>query len=73
MSRISKTADESTLAGISDAEWEALPVTFGAVTMARLLRSNPRYVQDHAHELGGRKLGGRWLFSKPRAAELLGL
>ena len=67
------TDNERSLEGITEAEWEAMPVTFGAETMARLIHSNTRYVQDHAAELGGHKLGGRWIFSKPRAAELLGL
>ena len=59
--------------GITEAEWEALPVTFGVTTMARLMRCNVRYVQDHAAELGGRKVVGRWLFSKTNVADLLGI
>ena len=59
--------------GLTDAEWEALPVTFDAPTMARLIRCNTRYVQNHAEELGGRKIADRWIFSKTRAAELLGM
>lgn len=59
--------------GVSDSEWKSIPVTFGVQIMARLIHSNKRYVQNHAEELGGRKIGGRWLFSKIRTAELLGM
>lgn len=59
--------------GLSAAEWEALPVTFDARTVARVLLSNVRYVQNHAAEFGGCKVGGRWVFSKARISELLGL
>ena len=54
-------------------EWSALPVTFDAAIMSRVCGCCLRYVQDHATELGGRKVAGRWLFSKPVVAELLGL
>lgn len=54
-------------------EWAATPITFDAVVMSRVCGCCLRYVQDHAKELGGRKVGGRWLFSKPLVAELLGL
>lgn len=60
-------------AGLSVAEWEALPVTLDAPTVARAIRSNTRFIQNHAEELGGIKLAGRWIFSKARIAELLGL
>lgn len=59
--------------GITSEEWDALPVTFGSATMSRLLGTNVRYVQNHAAELGGNRIAGRWLFSKPRAAQLVGL
>lgn len=59
--------------GLTEAEWEALPVTFDAPTMARVILSNLRYVQNHAKELGGRKVAGRWVFTKTRTAELLGM
>lgn len=54
-------------------EWRELPVTFGINDMARLARCNWRYASDHAAELGGRKIAGRWLFSKSEAAALLGI
>ena len=59
--------------GVTEDEWRALPVTFGVTVMARLARTNTRYLQDHAPDFGGRKVAGRWLFSKAGAAELLGL
>ena len=54
-------------------EWRELPLTFGAREMARACGCCVRYCQDHATELGGRLIGGRWIFSKSRAAELLGI
>lgn len=59
--------------GVTEDEWRDLPVTFGVTVMARLTRTNTRYLQDHAAEFGGRKVAHRWLFSKASAAELLGL
>ena len=59
--------------GVSQEEWQALPVTFGATTMARLARTDDRYMQKHAEAFGGRKVAGRWLFSKSEAAKLLGI
>lgn len=59
--------------GLTDEEWRALPVTFGATHMARLARTDERYMQTHAAEFGGRKIAGRWLFSKSEAAKLLGI
>ena len=58
---------------LTEAEWAEIPFTFDASTMARVLCANPRYVQNHAAELGGIKTAGKWLFSKPRTAQLLGL
>ena len=54
-------------------EWSTLPVTFNASVMSRVCGCCLRYVQDHAEELGGRKVAGRWLFSKPLVADILGL
>jgi len=59
--------------GMSEAEWQALPVTFGVPDMARLTRTNLRYMSDHAERYGGVKIAGRWLFSKSKAAKLLGI
>lgn len=75
---MSKTKTKSTqyidrTEGITDEEWQALPVTFGVTEMARLARTNWRYVSDHANEFGGRKIANRWLFSKSGAAKLLGI
>lgn len=68
-----KTESDYNAAGLTEAEWEALPVTFGASTMARIIRTNVRWVQNHPEKLGGRKIASRWIFSKTRVAELLGL
>ena len=59
--------------GMSEDEWHALPVTFGITAMARLTRTNLRYASDHAADFGGRKIAGRWLFSKTEAAKMLGI
>lgn len=54
-------------------EWEQLPFTFGVPEMAHILGAGQRYVSNHACELGAVKLGGKWLFSKPKVAGLIGL
>ena len=54
-------------------EWAAVPVVFDAAVMSRVCGYCLRFVQNHAEELGGRKVGGRWLFSKPVVAQLFGL
>lgn len=64
---------QTTTFQMSAEEWEGLPITFDARTMARVLGCCVRYCQDHASELGGRLIGGRWIFSKPRTAALLGI
>lgn len=58
---------------LSMEEWAQLPITFGGDAVAKVLGVNLRYVQNHAEELGGVKLGGKWLFSKPRVAALVGI
>lgn len=58
---------------LSVEEWERLPLTFGVHEMARIIGCGTRYANDHAEELGGRKVGGKWLFTKKGAAGLLGL
>lgn len=59
--------------GMSEEEWKATPTTFHAPTMARIACADLRYIQNHAAEFGGRKVAGKWLFSKAKVAELLGL
>lgn len=58
---------------LSEHEWSCLPVTFGVEDMARACCASKRWVNDHAAELGGRKLAGRWHFSKSETAKLLGI
>lgn len=58
---------------ISLEEWRELPITVGVSDTARVLRISKHWVSDHAAELGGVKLGGRWLFSKSRLGELAGI
>lgn len=50
-----------------------MPFTFGVPEMAHILGAGQRYVSNHACELGAVKLGGKWLFSKPKVAGLIGL
>ena len=59
--------------GITQEEWDGLNITFGCDSMARVVGTNVRYVQNHAKELGGTKVGGHWVFSKPRVASDFGL
>lgn len=58
---------------VTETEWQSMPITFGTSVLARLLGSDARYVSNHAEELGGRKLAGKWVFSKTKTAELIGL
>ena len=59
--------------GISEKEWEEWPVILFVPDVARLFDSTPRYVNDHAQELGGVKRAGKWVFAKRRIAEQLGI
>lgn len=59
--------------GITQEEWDELPITFRCGTVARIIGSNVRYVQNHPEEFGGVKVAGHWLFSKSQVASLLGL
>ena len=58
---------------MTEQEWKSLPVTFGTEQSARLFGLSLNYVQHHAQELGGVKVAGHWVFSKPKAAAMLGL
>ena len=58
---------------LSEYEWSCLPVTFGVEDMARACCASKRWANDHAAELGGRKVAGRWTFSKSKVAKLLGI
>ena len=61
------------MSGFTMEDWESTPFQIGAPTMAKIVGSNLRWVQNHAKELGGVKLAGRWVFFKPRVAQMLGL
>ena len=58
---------------MSEQEWQALPITFGAADAARVLGCCTRYAQAHAEDFGGHLIGGRWIFSKPTIGALVGL
>lgn len=59
--------------GITQKEWDELPLTFGCTTVAHIIGSNVRYVQNHPKEFGGVKVAAHWLFSKSYIASMLGL
>lgn len=59
--------------GMTDAEWRDVPVTFGSDVAARLFCTTPRNCTIHGEELGGTLVCGRWVFSKQKVAEILGL
>lgn len=59
--------------GITQEEWDELPITFGCETVARIIGSNIRFVQNHPSEFDGIKVAGHWLFSKSQVASKLGL
>jgi len=54
-------------------EWDALPAHFDAETMARVLDKPVRFIYRHHEDLGGRKIGGVFFFSKERVSDILGL
>ena len=54
-------------------EWDAIPLLFGSKVMSEIIDCGMQYVQRHGDELGGRKVAGKWLFTKPATAELLGI
>ena len=58
---------------MTEEEWRSLPITFGVHDAARVLGCCVRYAQNHAEEFGGHLVGGKWLFSKPLIAEIVGL
>lgn len=58
---------------MSEQEWNEVPVTFGTEQAARVFGCTLRYVQTHAKDLGGVKVAGHWVFSKPKTAAMLGL
>lgn len=58
---------------LTEEEWRDLPITVDRFDMARALVCSPRWVADHAEELGGRKICGRWVFSKRELAKILGI
>lgn len=54
--------------------WDGLPFQFGVDEMTKVIGAkNIRYTQNHAKELSGVKLAGRWVFFKPNVAKLIGL
>ena len=59
--------------GITQEEWDDLPITFGCSTVAHIVGSNVRYVQNHPDEFGGVKVAGRWVFSKSKIASMLSI
>lgn len=58
---------------MTEEEWSRVPVMFGTDVMTRVVGTNRRYVIDNAPSLGGVKIGGKWLFSKAKVAEMLGI
>ena len=54
-------------------EWNELPVTFGTEAAAKVFGCTLRHAQKHAEDLGGVKVAGHWVFSKPKTAALLGI
>jgi hypothetical protein len=58
---------------LTEYEWNNLPITLSIDDMARACCTSRRWVSDHAAELGGRKIAGRWMFPKSETAKLLGI
>lgn len=58
---------------MTESEWTDVPVTFGSEIAAKVFGCTVRYVQAHAADLGGVKVAGHWVFSKPKTADMLGI
>lgn len=58
---------------MTENEWASIPVTFGTEQAARVFGCTLRYTQSHAKDLGGVKVAGHWVFSKPKVAAMLGI
>ena len=57
----------------SPEEWAQLPVVLDCIQTARALGCCARWVSDHAPEVGGVKVAGRWRFGKGAIAKLVGI
>lgn len=64
---------KSTQHTMTEQEWRDLPMTFGTEQAARAFGCTKRYAQMHAKDLGGVKVCGHWVFSKPNVAAMLGI
>ena len=58
---------------VTPKQWKQMPVLLGVEDVAEIMGVRPRWVNDHAAELGGRKFASRWTFSKSEIAKLLGI
>jgi len=54
-------------------EWDDFPIAFDVNDAARAYAASVRWVNDHAPELGAKKIAGRWVFSKSKVAAILGI
>lgn len=52
-------------------DWVSMPYVFGTKDMARLIGAGRSWTKAHASELGGRKLKGRWVFTKANVARAM--
>ena len=57
----------------SPEEWRELPIVLDCIQTARALNCCARWVSDHAPEVGGIKIAGRWKFSKATIGKLVGI
>lgn len=58
---------------LTQEEWDNLPATFGSSVMAKVIGRHRRFAQNNYKDLGGVRVGRTFIFSKKRAAEILGI
>ena len=59
--------------GMTRQEWDSLPMTIGGKQVARVLCSNERYINRHYTDFGGKRIAGKYLYSKQYIADILGI
>ena len=58
---------------MSAEEWASLPYFFGSEDGVKVFGTSRRYLLEHAAELGGVLIGGKWQWCKGRVSQMFGL
>ena len=57
----------------SEQEWRELPIVLDTLQAARAVGRCARWASDHAEQIGGKKVGNHWRFSKSAISRYLGI